>query len=111
MHYVENTRFNNTKTLYLTYIYYKYSKNTNIVKYYCNLKYLFSILIYFKILLISVMQSRIFSIITLFFSVKKHFFLVSVLKTVVLLIIFVETVIHIIQDSLMDKKIYMKKKS
>ncbi len=39
-------------------------KNNNIVKYYYNFKYLFSMWIYFQIEFIFVMQSWIFSIIT-----------------------------------------------
>ncbi len=39
-------------------------ENSNIVKYYYNLKELFSIVIYFKMSFIPVMQSWIFSIIT-----------------------------------------------
>ncbi len=47
----------------------KYSKNRNIVKYYCNLKWLFSLQIYFKMKCIPVIQSWICSIITPVFSV------------------------------------------
>ncbi len=50
------------------FIWSKIQKNYNIVKYYYNLKECLSILIYFKISFISVMQSWIFSIITPVFS-------------------------------------------
>ncbi len=42
----------------------KYSRNSNIVKYYYSLKQMFSMWIYVKILFSPVMQSWIFSIIT-----------------------------------------------
>ncbi len=45
--------------------------NSNIVKYYYNLKELLSILIYFKMQFIPVMQRCIFSVITLFFFEQK----------------------------------------
>ncbi len=51
----------------------KNTENCNIVKYYYNLKDCISILMYFKISFISVMQSCIFSIITPVFSVTWSF--------------------------------------
>ncbi len=52
-----------------------YSKNSNIVKYFYNLKSLFSIWLYFKMLFIPVMQSWIFSIITIITSLQCHMIL------------------------------------
>jgi len=51
---------------------FKYGNISNIVKYYEHFKSLFSILMYFKMSFIPVMQSWIFSIISVTWSFRNH---------------------------------------
>ncbi len=78
----------------------KYSEHSNIVNYYYNLNNCFYFNIYYKMSFIPVMQSWIFNIITPVFSVTRSlrthsniliWWILSILKTIELVHIFVET--------------------
>ncbi len=102
--------YSNSKNIGVIYFDQKYIRNNNIIKY-NHLKCMFSTL-HFKMAFFTVMQSWIFNTITVFsvtwpyrkYSImliwcsKKHFWLLSQLKMVVLLNMFVETVMHFLPD-------------
>ncbi len=98
------------------FIWSEYRKNCNIVKYYCNFKYCFPVLIYFKIQFIPVKQSWFFSIITPVFSVIWSseiilicWFIVSV-ETVVLLNCFWKVILFYLMNSKLKRTAFIQNK-